>query len=52
LIVAWRGEELPYEPPAPLPRGASPRGIDRGSMLTEASEEELLAWLRKHGFLS
>lgn len=51
LVVAWRGQELPYEPPVPLPHGESPRGIDRGSMLTEATEEELLAWLRKHGFL-
>lgn len=51
LIVAYAGEELPYEPPAPLERGASPRGINRGSMLTEASESELMAWLRQHGFI-
>lgn len=52
LVVAQRGEDLPYETPDPLPKGASPRGVDRGSMLTEATEEELLTWLRKHGFLA
>jgi glutaredoxin len=49
LVIAQRGEDLPYEPPAPLPKGASPRGVNRGSMITEAIEDELLAWLRQHG---
>ncbi len=52
IIVARRGEDLPFEDPAPLPPGASPRGIDRGSMITEASAEELEAWLKKHGFIT
>ncbi|MCC7206699.1 MAG: glutaredoxin family protein [Anaerolineae bacterium] len=52
LIVANEGEDMPYEPPAPLEKGASPRGINRGSMLTEASEAELMAWLRQHGFIA
>jgi glutaredoxin len=51
ILVARRGEDLPIEEPSPLARGASPRGIDRGSMITEASEDELIAWLRKHGFI-
>lgn len=51
LIVAVPGQDLPYMPAAPLAPGASPRGVDRGPMLTEAYEDELLAWLRKHGFL-
>jgi glutaredoxin len=51
LVVAQAGEVLPISPPAPLARGASPRGIDRGSMITEASTSELLAWLSKHGFI-
>lgn len=50
LVVARPGEVLPISPPLPLPRGASPRGIDRGSMITEASSSELLAWLSRHGF--
>jgi glutaredoxin len=51
LVVAERGSDLPLAPPAPLPPGDSPMGINRGSMLTEPSEAELHAWLRQHGFL-
>lgn len=51
IIVVRPGELLPIEEPAPLPAGASPRGIDRGSMITEANEEQLEKWLRKHGFI-
>lgn len=51
IIAARPGEDLPAEPPAPLAPGASPRGVDRGSMITEASEEELTRWLQKHGFI-
>ncbi len=51
IIVARPGEVLPVEEPAPLPKGHSPRGIDRGWMITEASEDELTAWLHKHGFI-
>ena len=51
IIAARPGEDLPCEEPAPLPKGSSPRGIDRGSMITEASEEQLETWLRKHGFI-
>ncbi len=51
LIIARPGEEVPYEEPAPLKTGESPRGINRGSMLTEANEDELLTWLRQHGFV-
>ncbi|MCS6837134.1 MAG: glutaredoxin family protein [Anaerolineae bacterium] len=51
LVVARPGEVLPISLPTSLPRGASPRGIDRGSMITEASSSELLTWLSKHGFI-
>jgi len=51
IIVTLPGEFLPYEEPAPL-TVSSPRGVDRGSMITEPSENELVAWLTKHGFLS
>ena len=51
IIVARPGEVVPYEEPAPLEKGKSPRGIDRGSMITEATEEQVEAWLRKHGFI-
>ena len=51
LVIAEPGSDRPIEEPAPLPRGTSPRGIDRGYMLTEPSHAELTAWLMKHGFI-
>jgi glutaredoxin len=51
LVVALPGEDLPMGSPTPLPQGASPRGIDRGTMLTEPSEEQLMAWLSRFGFI-
>jgi hypothetical protein len=52
LVVAEAGETLPYEEPAPLAKGSSPRGIDRGSMITEPGNEELAKWLLHHGFIA
>lgn len=51
IIIAAPGEDLPFEAPAPLDPGRSPKGIDRGSMITEPGEATLETWLRKHGFL-
>ena len=51
LVVAEMGEVVPFEPPVHLPRGHSPRGIDRGSIITEAGESELARWLEKHGLI-
>lgn len=51
IIVARPGENVPYEDPAPLPAGGSPRGVDRGSMITEPYEEELVNWLKRNGFI-
>ena len=51
LIIARQGEDLPYEPPAALPAGNSPRGIDRGTMITEPGQDELIRWLQQHGFI-
>jgi len=51
-VVIAEGESLePYEPPKPLMPGSGPRGVDRGSMITEASRAELRAWLVKNGLL-
>jgi len=51
-VVIAEGESLePYEPPRPLMPGSGPRGVDRGSMITEASRAELRAWLVKSGLL-
>jgi len=52
LVIAALGSDRPIEEPAPLPRGASPRGIDRGYMLTEPGRAELIAWLVRHGFIT
>ncbi len=51
LIVANKGEDLPFESPADLPSGASPRNIDRGSMISEPSAGRLKRWLERHGFI-
>ncbi|MEL6404882.1 MAG: glutaredoxin domain-containing protein [Chloroflexota bacterium] len=51
MVIANAGEDLPYTDYEPLPQGASPRGIDRGPMLTEATDEQVEAWLAKHGFV-
>jgi glutaredoxin len=48
LIIAEPSELLPYLPPAALTEGESPRGVNRGSMITEPYENELLDWLRQH----
>ncbi len=51
LVVANIGNNLPYIPPAPLATGMSPRGINRGTVITEASRDELVEWLQGHGFI-
>ncbi len=51
IVVADKGQDGPIEPPATLPAGKGPRGINRGSMITEPSEEQLTGWLRQHGFI-
>jgi len=49
LIITAPDAWVPLEEPSPLPSGASPRGVDRGGMITEPSAAQLAAWLRKHG---
>lgn len=51
IILARPGEIVPYEEPKPLAPGASPRGINRGTMITEPGEIQLENWLAEHGFL-
>jgi glutaredoxin len=52
LVIAENGSSLPISAPEPLPEDAiSPRGIDRGTMITEPSADELMAWLRKHNLI-
>ena len=52
LIVAECGSDLPLEEPAALETGISPRGIDRGSMISEPGMAQLSAWLQRNGLLA
>ncbi len=52
LVVAEGDSFDPCEPPAPLKPGQSPRDVDRGTMLTEASTPVLEKFLRRHGFMN
>jgi len=52
IIIAEEGSVEPFEPPEELAAGKSPRGVDRGSMITEATRVQLRSWLAKHGILS
>lgn len=51
LVVAEAGTALPYVEPTFLKPGRSPRGIDRGPMITEPGADQLTNWLQKHGFI-
>jgi glutaredoxin len=52
LVVAEAGEVLPYQVPPPLTPGSSPRGINRGSIITEGNIEQLEVWLTQNGFIN
>jgi glutaredoxin len=51
LVVSSNGDDLPYELPQPLPKGSSPRGINRGTIITEPGADQLKFWLAQHGFI-
>ncbi|MCX6029993.1 MAG: hypothetical protein NT169_11945 [Chloroflexi bacterium] len=51
LVIAEGDSVEPATPPVSLSPGRSPRGVDRGSMLTEPTRTELRAWLVKNGLL-
>lgn len=61
-VLAWTGYEAvptlviaaedgfdPIEPPEPLAPGVSPRGVERGMMLTEPNRGQVEAFLKRHG---
>ena len=51
-VIIAEGDSLdPNEPPKQLMPGSGPRGVDRGSMITEASRAQLRDWLVKNGLL-
>ena len=50
VVVSNPGDVHPIVEPAPVPSGRSARSFDRGSMITEPSDEALHGFLRRHGF--
>lgn len=52
LVIVPSGQDVPDAPVRPLPVGESPRGIDRGPMITEPNMDQFRAWLARHGFIS
>jgi glutaredoxin len=51
LVVTRPGEAMPFPEPRPLEQGRSPRGLDRGTVITEPDMVSLRRWLTGHGFL-
>jgi len=51
LIIAAPNQDTPLQPPQPLEAGQSPRGLDRGSLISEPNNYQLENWLYQHGFL-
>ena len=52
IVVARKGDVQPIEEPTPLPSGRSARSFDRGTLITEPSDEALGNFLQRHGLLS
>ena len=51
IVIACPGEDVPIEPPLPLAPNQSPRDVDRGSMISEVSQQALQTFLTRHSFL-
>ncbi len=51
LVIAEIDSDLPISDPTPLEAGTSPRGIHRGTMITEPNIDQLTKWLIEHGFV-
>ncbi|MBI3286725.1 MAG: hypothetical protein HYZ68_01625 [Chloroflexi bacterium] len=51
IVVAEEGSVDPAGPVEPLLPGRSPRGIDRGHLITEPNPKQLRDFLIKHGFV-
>ena len=52
IVVAAKGDVEPIEEPTPLPKGRSARSVDRGTLITEPSDEALSAFLQRHGLFN
>ncbi len=51
VIVAAADAVVPVSEPSPLPAGRSARSFDRGTLITEPSDEALYAFLNRNGLL-
>lgn len=51
LVIARAGDVGPVTEPRPLEPGRSPRGVDRGPLITEPDAIGLRHWLAAHGFI-
>jgi hypothetical protein len=51
LVVAPPDAAAAMHEVKPLEQGRSPRGVDRGPVITEPDMVALRRWLQKHGFL-
>jgi glutaredoxin len=52
LVITQPGQLEPYRAFDPLEPGASPRGIDRGPMITEPTIAQLTHWLQQNQFIT
>ena len=52
LVVVYPGGLMPISAPVPLPANTSPQGINRGSMITEPRDQQLLDWLQQNGLIA
>jgi len=52
IVIANRGEAVPYTDFLPRPTDRPNKGYDRGPMITEPNNQQLEDWLYKHGFLT
>ena len=48
LVIAPQNTIMPYAEPEPIDKSRSPRGINRGSMITEPNIHQLIVWLQQH----
>lgn len=51
IIVAQHGEVEPFEAPQPLVAGRNARSVDRGTVITEPSNDALSRFIEKHGLV-
>jgi glutaredoxin len=51
MVVAPAGGLEPLDEPTPVPTGRSSRSFDRGTLITEPSDEAMQTFLTRHGLL-